>query len=183
MVPSNDLPFNVIVEYDEWDMKYNFNSLKAIFNKTHFQQKEVSLEELEDTLNKATLIVDNYRGELARRDRKILYYLLGAGVFCFFLAILVGMLMQNTDSSPWFLTAFIVVLYLAGIYGVKLYFQHKSSYEYRMSQFLLAVFCRVENNRLYLRHGIEMRPGFLGKWIEFSSIDAGEFEDIILAMR
>ena len=81
------------------------------------------------------------------------------------------------------MTALIIVVYLAACYGITLYFKYRSSYEYRMSQFLLAVFCRVENNRLYLRNGIEMRPGFLGKWIEFASLDVGEFEDIILFMR
>ena len=28
-----------------------------------------------------------------------------------------------------------------------------------------------------------MRPGFLGKWIEFASLDVGEYEDIIQFMR
>lgn len=31
---------------------------------------------------------------------------------------------------------------------------------------MLAVYCRHENNRMYLKHRAEMRPGFLGKWIE-----------------
>lgn len=31
---------------------------------------------------------------------------------------------------------------------------------------MLAVYCRHENNRLYLKHKAELRPGFLGKWIE-----------------
>ena len=81
------------------------------------------------------------------------------------------------------MTAFIVCIFIGTVYGVNIYFKGRSSYEYRMSQFLLAVFCRVENNRLYLRNGIEMRPGFLGKWIEFTSLDVGEYEDIIQYMR
>ena len=39
MVPSNDLPFNVIVEYDEWNMQYDFNRLKGVYDKSHFRQK------------------------------------------------------------------------------------------------------------------------------------------------
>ena len=50
MVPSNDLPFNVIVEYDEWNMQYDFNRLRGVYDKSHFRQKEISLEDLEDTL-------------------------------------------------------------------------------------------------------------------------------------
>ena len=124
-------------------------------------------------------MVNNYRGRIATRDRKIVWILIGLGIFALILAVIVGMLLQDTDKSPWFLTAFIIVVYLAACYGVNLYFKYRSSYEYRMAQFLLAVFCRVENNRLYLRNGIEMRPGFLGKWIEFASLDVGEYEDII----
>jgi hypothetical protein len=32
---------------------------------------------------------------------------------------------------------------------------------------MLALFCRAENNRFYLKNSAEVRPGFLGKWIEF----------------
>lgn len=49
----------------------------------------------------------------------------------------------------------------------------------RVSQFLLAVFCRAENNRLYLKNGIELRPGFLGKWIEFNCMEDMGVDDIV----
>ena len=48
---------------------------------------------------------------------------------------------------------------------------------------MLAVFCRAENNRLYLKNGIELRPGFLGKWIEFNCMDDMGVDDIINQMR
>jgi len=32
---------------------------------------------------------------------------------------------------------------------------------------MLALFCRAENNRRYLKSNVEVRPGFLSKWIEF----------------
>lgn len=37
----------------------------------------------------------------------------------------------------------------------------------RQSHFLLAMFCRAENNRYYLSRSVEMRPGFLAAWVEF----------------
>jgi hypothetical protein len=39
---------------------------------------------------------------------------------------------------------------------------------------MLALYCRAENNRFYLKHNVEMRPGFLGKWIEFIVHDISE---------
>jgi len=28
--------------------------------------------------------------------------------------------------------------------------------------------CRAENNRYYLKRGVEVRPGYLAKWVLFS---------------
>lgn len=42
---------------------------------------------------------------------------------------------------------------------------------------MLALVCRAENNRIYLKHQVEMRPGFLGKWIEFVLHDTLENTD------
>jgi hypothetical protein len=36
----------------------------------------------------------------------------------------------------------------------------------------LALYCRAENNRVYLEKGIKLRPGYLAKWIEFKTLDA-----------
>ena len=36
---------------------------------------------------------------------------------------------------------------------------------------MLAVVCRSENNRYYLSRGVEVRPGYLGRWLEFSVLD------------
>lgn len=37
---------------------------------------------------------------------------------------------------------------------------------------MLAVGCRAENNRYYLNRGVELRPGYLAKWVEFTQIDS-----------
>ena len=41
---------------------------------------------------------------------------------------------------------------------------------------MLAVVCRAENNRYYLRRGVEIRPGYLARWIEFTVLDTNEDE-------
>ena len=91
------------------------------------------ITDLEDTLGKASLLLANYRGKISERDRKVIYGLLGAGVVAFLLAIIIGMALQDSESSPWFLPAFIIVLYMVTAYGVNLFFKYRSSYEYRMS--------------------------------------------------
>ena len=93
MVPINKPPFNVIVEYKDWDGAFDIQSVKDMYDRTHFKSKEILIEDLEDTLNKATAIVRNYRGALSLRDRKIVYIFLAVGAVAFLLAIIVGMLM------------------------------------------------------------------------------------------
>ena len=54
---------------------------------------------------------------------------------------------------------------------------------YRMAHFVLAVFCRVENNRLYLQHGIEIRPGFNAQWITFHVLETNDLNSYIAIAR
>ena len=47
---------------------------------------------------------------------------------------------------------------------------------------MLALHCRAENNKLYIKKNIEMRPGFLAKWIE-CHIYSGEGETVLEKMK
>ena len=79
------------------------------------------------------------------------------------LAIVVGM-----NDEGYVVPALIVILYLGIYMALNMLIRYRSSYQLRMSQFLLSVLCRAENNKIYLRNGVEVRPGYLGAWIEFS---------------
>ena len=35
---------------------------------------------------------------------------------------------------------------------------------------MLAVACRAENNRYWLRRGVMVRPGYQGNWVEFTIV-------------
>jgi hypothetical protein len=48
---------------------------------------------------------------------------------------------------------------------------------------MLALICRCETNRVYMQNNIEMRPGFMGKWVEFVTHDPDlDLTDIIEIM-
>ena len=47
---------------------------------------------------------------------------------------------------------------------------------------LLSILLRVENNRVYLRKGVELRPGYLGKWFEVI-IHHRKPQEILMLMR
>ena len=95
------------------------------------------------------------------------------------LAVSLGMTVGGSYWGPML----IVVAYLLIFLIVITVFKYRSSYQMRMSQFLLSVYCRAENNRLYLKHGVEVRPGFTGKWIEFACLETNEIDEIIQMMR
>ena len=49
-----------------------------------------------------------------------------------------------------------------------MYTKRKSNKYLRQAHYILAIYCRAENNRIYNAKGINLRPGYLGKWIEFN---------------
>ena len=87
------------------------------------------------------------------------------------------------DHGNYWFAVIMVIVYLIIFLIVITIFKYRSSYSMRMTQFLLSVFCRAENNRLYLKHGVEVRPGFTGKWIEFTCLENNGTEEIIKQMR
>jgi hypothetical protein len=49
---------------------------------------------------------------------------------------------------------------------------------------MIGLICRAENNRVFLNYNVEMRPGYLGRWIEFISYEIWTSnEDILMLMR
>lgn len=87
------------------------------------------------------------------------------------------------DHGNYWFAVIMIIVYLIIFLIVITIFKYRSSYSMRMTQFLLSVFCRAENNRLYLKHGVEVRPGFTGKWIEFTCLENNGTEEIIKQMR
>ena len=118
-------------------------------------------------MRRATDIVNDYRGALGRRNKIVQIAIFVAGLAMLFSSVIIG---YTRDDDYWW-PMFLVIVYLFSVLIVITIFKYRSSYKMRMSQFLLSIFCRAENNRLYLRHGVEIRPGFLGKWIEFICVE------------
>ena len=48
---------------------------------------------------------------------------------------------------------------------------------------MLSVVCRAENNRFYLKRGVEVRPGYLAKWILFSVLKYDERKSVVQTLR
>ena len=112
-------------------------------------------------------MIKEYRGAVARRNKLLKLILAILGAVIVLLAIISGAVGEGSFWGPML----IVLAYLLVLLIVFTVAKYRSSYKLRMSQFLISVFCRVENNRHYLRRGVEVRPGFTGKWIEFRCLN------------
>jgi hypothetical protein len=66
------------------------------------------------------------------------------------------------------LTSIAVIAFFTVIMIIAYYFSKRKQNKFlRQAHFILALYCRSENNRFYLSKNVEMRPGFLAKWVEF----------------
>jgi hypothetical protein len=89
------------------------------------------------------------------------------GLFLFTLiAVIVGI------NTHWSLAIFFMFLYLLISSQGYLYSKRRSNKHLKVAHFILAIYCRAENNRVYDKRNVKLRPGYLGKWIEFHIPDA-----------
>jgi len=114
-----------------------------------------------------SLIMRPYRGKIQR------FELAGyaAIVFGLLLIIILGIATSGSESGNWGSMVLYILLYFIFVpivHKVSKCFQCKYL---RQAHFVLAVVCRSENNRYYLSRGVEVRPGYLGRWLEFSVLD------------
>lgn len=79
-------------------------------------------------------------------------------------------------TNNWLWTLFITILFV--IIAVFSLCCVKFAYNkaLRSSHILLSLFCRAENNRKYLKLGLELRPGYLAKWIELQTVESSSKE-------
>lgn len=75
----------------------------------------------------------------------------------------------SSDSYGW--AAAVMVFYILACFVAFWAVRYTSNKLFRNSQFALAMLCRAENNRFYLHNGVELRPGYLGRWIEFRVLE------------
>lgn len=147
--------------------------MKAKYLKSDYAQRGVSLEDIQQTIARATYYLLPYRGRVSQLDQYGLYINIAGLIACIALSTALGM------QVHWALSLLFIILYFFMVYIVLKIVKLKQSKYMRQAHFMLAIFCRAENNRFYLRKKLELRPGFLGKWIIFSSHDKEDEDELI----
>ena len=130
---------------------------------------------MQETIENASKLLKNYRGKLTKQERiKNMVYIISFFIMLF-LVVIAGVYERIG------IAIFLTLLYLFAVFATSYTFKKRASPLMRYSNFLLAVFCRAENNRLYLKKRLEVRPGYLGKWLEISVVDTGVDEEASVA--
>ena len=89
----------------------------------------ITLEDVYDTLQRATDLIKPYRGKIAFRNKIVKLSMVAAGLLTLFLAVMIGMMNSGNYLTPMV----IVVIYLVTFVTLVTIFKYRSSYAMRMS--------------------------------------------------
>lgn len=141
--------------------------MKKRFADSKLPETSVTFREFNHTVNLCSLLMKPYRGKIQQFD----YLAWGLIIFALILVIIIGIATSSSANGNWgsmILWILLYFIFVPIVYKTSKCFQNKYL---RQAHFVLAVVCRSENNRYYLQRGVEIRPGYLARWVEFSIID------------
>ena len=119
-----------------------------------------------ETVDLCSQIVRPYRGKI------LMYELCGYASILLGLLIIIsiGLGLGADPNANWGTLVIWVLIYLVMVPVILKTSKCFANKYLRQAHFALAVVCRAENNRYYLKHGVEIRPGYLASWLEFSVV-------------
>lgn len=162
IVPASKYPDKIVFRYADWRPQFRVARISSKYSQSNLREKGLSEQEVLESVMNATVYLQPYRGEVNRLDRCNLIGILIALIATIALSMGIGM------TKHWaYSLIFIVFFFVYSAISIKVT-KVKSNRFLRQAHFMLAVFCRAENNRLFLHRNVEMRPGFMAKWIEFN---------------
>jgi len=113
MHPTSKVPNSMIIEYREWNKKYDSAHAKGIFNQFLFESKGITISDVEETLREATNFVKPYLGKFAMND-KIKNIVLGISFALFLCAsIAAGMAAESYGAAAGVMISYIVGCFIA----------------------------------------------------------------------
>ena len=120
-----------------------------------------------DTLERASQLVLPTKGRISKANRIQSFFI---SITSIILVIIICAIGISLSSWIWCL----LVLAIYGLAMATFVFMRKSktAIPLQSAHLQLSLFLRAENNRFYIRNGVELRPGFLAKWIEVSAIES-----------
>jgi len=122
-------------------------------------------DKIAETLDECDYIVNPIETQIAKHRKVRLYTL----VIMFSLSLIIG-ISVSASTGQWIYLLLGMLLYLAFGGMTASFMKERCNCWYRELHFLLAVHLRAANNKDYLKMGVELRPGYIGRWVEIKSI-------------
>jgi len=97
--------------------------------------------------------------------------------FTVIILVIVCALGITLENWLWVLVTLIVYGFIVSL--IIFIRKSKSALDLQIAHLQLSLFLRAENNRYYLRNGIELRPGYLAKWIQVTILLSNDPATII----
>lgn len=62
IIPQDELPYNMVVSYSNWSGRYDIVKAAKVYSLTSLESRGITKEEITETLQNASALVDGYRG-------------------------------------------------------------------------------------------------------------------------
>ena len=111
MEPPNAPPDKMVIAHDEWTDTFSLKQVLAHYDLFAFKDKGVSAQDLEDTLDRASAMIKNYRGKYTKMSRIRNYICIGLLIVAVIIAVIVGFI---NDSIAW--PMIILIMYMVFCY-------------------------------------------------------------------
>eukprot|EP01022_Parablepharisma_sp_SALTPOND_P017857 TRINITY_DN28_c1_g1_i1.p1 TRINITY_DN28_c1_g1~~TRINITY_DN28_c1_g1_i1.p1 ORF type:complete len:752 (+),score=71.00 TRINITY_DN28_c1_g1_i1:8417-10672(+) len=160
IVPISNMG-KLVIEYNECSPEFFIDNL---YFGSVVQAQHVTEAQFEETMKNASMLLRPFRGTVARSNFILLLVLTIGLLLVVISSILLGIYVS------WDITIGLLVVYLVGTGVYAVIMKKKGNRMLLYAHIALALYAKSETNRLYSKHGIKVRPGFLAKWIEFTAI-------------
>ncbi len=151
----------LVVEYGECRPRYCFEDS---YRSSVLGEQGIGQDEYEETVRCAGDIVGPFRGAVVRAE---LCFLL---VLCIGLATSIAVGLALGALFTYIITGVMCGTFVAVLAGTFVFMKKRNARLLLYAHVALALFLRCENNRLYLKHRVLVRPGYMAKWMEFNML-------------
>jgi len=151
----------LIVEYSECSPKF---CLTGAYESSDLGEHHISLEQFTQTMTGATEILRPFRGIATQSD------------LCFMISTFIGIIVTIALGMilgaliSYIITILLSSVFFISILAIFIWLRKRNARLLVYAHLALSLYARCENNRLYLKKKVLIRPGYMSKWVEFNMI-------------
>ena len=121
--PKTEPDVVLIVPWDNWNAQYSLYEARINYGDFTFDERNISCQDIEETITQANQILTDFRGVLSKRER--MRTLVMSILFAVFI---IWAIVSGLKNDTYVRSMFIIILYLVLLYVVNQVIKYKSSY-------------------------------------------------------